>query len=97
MPRASTLFHDALLNTTVNAPLWLFSETDVGITVNRFSQDLQLIDMELPLALFNTSVEFLSCVAQFIMIITSAKFIGAALPAVPRGRDPHRAIRRRME
>jgi len=66
----------------VNAPLWLFSETDVGITVNRFSQDLQLIDMELPLALFNTSVEFLSCVAQFIMIIASAKFIGAALPAV---------------
>ena len=26
------------------------STTDTGITVNRFSQDLQLIDMELPSA-----------------------------------------------
>ena len=50
MPRASKTFHTALLKTTLNAPLTLFSQTDVGDTVNRFSQDLQLIDMELPLA-----------------------------------------------
>ncbi|KAF7512373.1 hypothetical protein GJ744_001941 [Endocarpon pusillum] len=82
MPKASTAFHRAILDTSVNARQSFFSETDVGETVNRFSQDLQLIDMELPLALFNTSIEFLSCIAQLIMIMASAKFIAAALPAV---------------
>ena len=56
MTRASTKFHDTLLETTLNAPLSLFSETDIGTTTNRFSQDLELIDMELPVSLFNTSV-----------------------------------------
>ena len=82
MPRASRAFHTSLLRTALNAPLSLFSETDVGDTVNRFSQDLQLADMELPLSLFNTSIELLSAIAQFIMIAISAKFIGATMPAV---------------
>jgi hypothetical protein len=56
MPRASTEFHDALLDTTLNAQFTLFTEVDIGTTTNRFSQDLQLIDMELPLSLFNTTV-----------------------------------------
>ncbi|ETN41096.1 uncharacterized protein HMPREF1541_03031 [Cyphellophora europaea CBS 101466] len=82
MPRASTSFHTILLQTTLNAPLSLFSGSNVGDSVNRFSSDLQLIDMELPLALFNTSIEFLSSIANLIVIAISAKFIGAALPAV---------------
>lgn len=38
-----------------------FATTDTGITTNRFSQDLELIDMELPLALIQTmlSTKFL--------------------------------------
>lgn len=31
-----------------------FVNTDSGVTMNRFSQDLQLIDMELPIAALNT-------------------------------------------
>jgi len=31
-----------------------FVNTDTGVTMNRFSQDLQLIDMELPVAALNT-------------------------------------------
>lgn len=31
-----------------------FSTTDTGVTLNRFSQDLMLIDMELPVAALNT-------------------------------------------
>lgn len=36
------------------APMTFFATTDIGITTNRFSQDLELIDMELPLALIQT-------------------------------------------
>ena len=37
-----------------SAPMSFFSKTDSGIIINRFSQDLQLIDMELPVAALNT-------------------------------------------
>lgn len=45
-----------------SSPLSFFSTTDTGITINRFSQDLQLIDMDLPIAALNTfaSTVFLS-------------------------------------
>lgn len=56
-----------------------FDVTDVGIIANRFSQDLQLIDMEVPLALFNVTMEFLSCVAQVLLIATTAKYISPAI------------------
>ena len=38
----------------IRAPMTFFSTTDTGVTLNRFSQDLQLIDMELPVAALNT-------------------------------------------
>lgn len=31
-----------------------FASTDTGVTLNRFSQDLMLIDMELPVSALNT-------------------------------------------
>ncbi|KYK58885.1 hypothetical protein DCS_00012 [Drechmeria coniospora] len=82
MPRASATFHTTLLRTTMDAPLSLFSGSAVGDTINRFSQDLQLIDMELPLALFNTSIELLSSIGNLAVIAIAARYIGAALPAV---------------
>lgn len=33
-----------------------FAKTDTGVTLNRFSQDLELIDMELPLSVINTVI-----------------------------------------
>ncbi|GAB1196308.1 hypothetical protein APSETT444_005577 [Aspergillus pseudonomiae] len=38
------------------APMLYFSKTDSGAILNRFSQDLQLIDMELPVAAINAFV-----------------------------------------
>jgi len=72
-----------------------FDSTDVGIIANRFSQDLQLIDMEVPLALFNVTIgkcsqllwraklitppELITCIAQVILIAATAKYISPAL------------------
>ncbi|KGO45062.1 ABC transporter, integral membrane type 1 [Penicillium expansum] len=82
LPRASMRFHASLLTTVLQAPLQFFSTTDVGTTLNRFAQDLQLSDMELPLALFNTTVELLLCTANLIIIAITSKWIGIALPAL---------------
>jgi ATP-binding cassette subfamily C (CFTR/MRP) protein 1 len=82
MPRASAAFHDVLLRTTLDAPLSLFSGDNVAHLINRFSQDLQLVDMELPLALFNTSIELLSTFANLIVIAVSSGYIAATMPVV---------------
>ncbi|KAL4789301.1 hypothetical protein BDV19DRAFT_374334 [Aspergillus venezuelensis] len=84
LTRASATFHTTLLSTILKAPISLFSkhDSDTGSILNRFAQDLQLADMELPLALFNTTVELLMCIARLIIIAVASKYIGAALPAL---------------
>jgi hypothetical protein len=54
VPLSGEKFHFALLKTVLSAPMSFFVNTDSGVTLNRFSQDLQLIDMELPLSALNT-------------------------------------------
>ncbi|EFE30383.1 uncharacterized protein ARB_02755 [Trichophyton benhamiae CBS 112371] len=82
LPRASRQFHEGLLSTVVDAPLQFFLSTDMGTTINRFAQDLQLADMELPLALFNTTVELITCLVQLIIIAVASKYIGVAIPVI---------------
>lgn len=43
-----------ILKTLFRAPLRFFTETDTGVTTNLFSQDLNLIDTELPDTTVNT-------------------------------------------
>jgi ABC-type multidrug transport system fused ATPase/permease subunit len=45
--------HKAALHTLVGAPLSFFTSTDTGVVTNLFSQDLNLVDTELPNALLN--------------------------------------------
>lgn len=81
-PAAGRKLHDTMLNTVLNAPMSFFASTDTGITTNRFSQDLELIDMELPVALIRTAMMFFLLIAQLLVILTSAKYVGIAMPAV---------------
>jgi len=48
-PRTSKSLHNGLLHTVMRAPQAFFAETDTGITLNRFSQDMQMVDRQLPL------------------------------------------------
>ena len=52
--RAGANLHDDILKTLFRAPLRFFTETDIGVTTNLFSQDLNLIDTELPDATVST-------------------------------------------
>lgn len=52
--RAGAHLHKEALQTLIRAPLRFFTTTDNGVVTNLFSQDLNLVDSELPNAVLNT-------------------------------------------
>ncbi|EMD95327.1 hypothetical protein COCHEDRAFT_112393 [Bipolaris maydis C5] len=82
VPRSGVAFHRRLLDAVLGSPMSFFSTTDSGVTLNRFSQDLMLIDMELPLAALNTFATFVLCVGQMALIAVSAPYAAIAFPIV---------------
>jgi ATP-binding cassette subfamily C (CFTR/MRP) protein 1 len=47
-PKSGAGLHKILLTSVMQAPQNFFDETDLGTTLNRFSQDMTLIDGSLP-------------------------------------------------
>lgn len=80
VPQSGGNFHHRLLKTVLAAPLTFFSTTDTGVTLNRFSQDLQLIDMDLPLSALNFVAAFILCVAQIVLIGVSSVYAAISFP-----------------
>ena len=80
VPQSGSSFHWKLLKTVLAAPMSFFSTTDTGITLNRFSQDLQLIDMDLPVAALNFFTAFMLCLAQIILIGVSSVYAAISFP-----------------
>ncbi|KAL0941776.1 ABC multidrug transporter [Colletotrichum truncatum] len=77
---SGVFFHGVLLETTSRAPMSFHSAVDSGITVNRFSQDLQLIDMELPAAALGVAIGLVFGIARFVMMSVSSRYMAAILP-----------------
>ncbi|KAB8238859.1 putative ABC multidrug transporter [Aspergillus alliaceus] len=82
VPRSGENFHRKLLSTVLRAPMLYFSKTDSGAILNRFSQDLQLIDMELPVAAINAFVTFVLCICQMVFMGLASKYAAISFPAV---------------
>ncbi|KAL3426496.1 hypothetical protein PVAG01_00005 [Phlyctema vagabunda] len=77
--QVAATFHTMLLETMLNASTEFFSTTDSGRTLNRFSQDLQIIDMELPLAFIGTTISSLMVIAQCAVIVVELPWTGFAV------------------
>ncbi|KAG7426199.1 ABC transporter gloK [Fusarium oxysporum f. sp. raphani] len=80
--RTAALFHHLILSTTLNARMDFFSQTDSGVTLNRFSQDLQITDMELPLAFVGATMNLLMLIAQCIVVTIQSHYAGFAILAI---------------
>lgn len=80
IPKSSQNLHWTLLKTVMGATLgWTFT-ADTGVTLNRFSQDMSLIDQALPTALFVTLTEAMSCIASLVLVCVGNKFMAAGIP-----------------
>ncbi|KAF4311832.1 Metal resistance protein YCF1-like protein 2 [Botryosphaeria dothidea] len=78
--RSAVYFHGMLIDTVSRAPMSLHATVDSGVTVNRFSQDLALIDMELPSAALGVTTALSFGIAQCILIAVSSKYMAIVLP-----------------
>ncbi|KAJ5592008.1 uncharacterized protein N7459_002377 [Penicillium hispanicum] len=80
--KSGLVLHSNLLKTTLSAPFSFFQKVDAGLTTNRFSQDLELIDMNLPIYALNASVSFVDCAVQIVILCFMGKYLTITIPAV---------------
>ncbi|KAL4786969.1 P-loop containing nucleoside triphosphate hydrolase protein [Aspergillus varians] len=74
--------HNDLVDSTSRAPFQFFHRVDIGSITNRFSQDMDLIDMSLPLESLNALAAASTCLVKLIILAVFAKYLGIAIPFV---------------
>ncbi|KAK6837205.1 hypothetical protein RU639_001361 [Aspergillus parasiticus] len=72
VPRTSIRLHRRLLNAVAAAPLSSLISADTGVILNRFSQDMSLLDMRLPGAMIQTLDGLLDAIAEAVLIAQSS-------------------------
>ncbi|RMZ79569.1 hypothetical protein DV737_g3391, partial [Chaetothyriales sp. CBS 132003] len=82
IPRSSIALHAMLLKATFNAPYWFFVSTDTGDLINRFSQDMSLVCMQLPAAFVDTMFNAGVCIMGGILITMASKWSLIIYPAL---------------
>lgn len=80
--KAGANIHHGALTTLRRAPLAFFTKTDTGVVTNLFSQDLNLIDTELPEATVNTLVSLFQAVGQMAIMLTSSAYLAISYPLI---------------
>jgi ABC-type multidrug transport system fused ATPase/permease subunit len=82
VPRSAQKLHWILLQTTVQARQQHHDETDTGVTLNRFSQDLTLVDIDLPSHAIEFVIDIFLCIGQAVIVALGIKYMAALLPAI---------------
>lgn len=72
---SGTTMHANALRTVVTAPLSFFTSTDIGVVTNLFSQDMTIIDGELPLALLNMIFMPFNIIGMAFVIAVASPYV----------------------
>ncbi|KAF4817470.1 ABC transporter FUM19 [Colletotrichum siamense] len=78
--RSGKKLHNSLLSTVMSASFSYLSTKDSGTIINRFSQDLQSVDGELPAALLNTVATAFIALAQVALVATASSWLTISYP-----------------
>ncbi|KAJ0284292.1 hypothetical protein CBS470a_006919 [Colletotrichum nupharicola] len=78
--QAGISLHHVLLKAMIWAPQSFFGAVDTGITTNRFSQDIILVDGDMPMSLLETLSAGLVALVQMILIAVAAPYVAIAYP-----------------
>lgn len=74
--------HLSALRAVVRAPLSLFTTADLGTLTNYFSQDMTLVDGELPVSLINFSTDLAVSISMAGVLASSSPYLATAYPVV---------------
>ncbi|KAK1973172.1 ABC transporter type 1, transmembrane domain-containing protein [Colletotrichum cereale] len=77
---SGTILHQQALETVISAPLTFFTNTDAGVITNLFSQDMTLIDSELPMSLLNTVLSGFGAIAMGAVIAVGSPYMAIGYP-----------------
>ena len=80
VPQSGLRLHWVLLSTITAAPLSYFTSTDTGTILNRFSQDMTIVDGPLPIALLQLSGDVSMIVWNLALICYGAYYLVAFIP-----------------
>ncbi|KAI9048359.1 hypothetical protein LZ554_008151 [Drepanopeziza brunnea f. sp. 'monogermtubi'] len=80
VPATAGGLHEQLLGSIINAPLSYFTTVDSGIILNRFSQDMAVINGMLPVNIFQAISIFMICLVQLAFIAYGSKYLAIAVP-----------------
>ncbi|KAF9768184.1 ABC transporter fgm5, partial [Fusarium sp. DS 682] len=80
--QSGSQLHRAILDTVVNAPLSFFTTTDFGAVTNLFSQDMTLIDGELPISLLNTVIQGFDVLTMAVVVAVGTPWLAIGYPFV---------------
>lgn len=79
IPRSGVYIHQLLLDSYLRAPLWFLTQTDTGSVLNRFSQDMSLVDQQMPMAFFETVLNTADTAAAAAIIASGAPYLGGVM------------------
>ncbi|KAJ9151860.1 Canalicular multispecific organic anion transporter 2 [Pleurostoma richardsiae] len=79
-PQSGIVLHRRLLRAIMGAPLLYFSQTDTGSILNRFGQDIQLVDKKLAPALQTLSVQVFKLIMQAGLLFAVQHLLTLTLP-----------------
>ncbi|KAK5994893.1 ABC multidrug transporter B [Cladobotryum mycophilum] len=72
--------HSDLLGATTRAPYSVFHKSEIGSITNRFGQDMDLIDMRLPMSAVQFTTGATECLIRLIIICVLGKYLAAVIP-----------------
>ncbi|KAK8046051.1 P-loop containing nucleoside triphosphate hydrolase protein [Apiospora saccharicola] len=82
VPRSGNHLHQAMITAAMKAPLSIFSETETGVLVNRFSQDIRLADMVLPQSMVNVVFHSAGMLIVVAVAINAVPWIAITFPPI---------------
>ena len=82
VPKSSAQLHKQLLHTVMRAPLAFFVNTDSGITLNRFSNDMSVIETSLAGAVMQVLGAIGLCVAGAALIAAGSRYAAVMMPLI---------------
>ncbi|GFF77533.1 hypothetical protein IFM62136_09593 [Aspergillus lentulus] len=80
VPISAAKLHWELLDSVLHAPMSFFSSVDSGITLNRFSQDMSLINSRLPVSTMQATPLAFQALAQIVLIAVGSTYLAIAIP-----------------